>query len=243
MPLGGYTKCKRSSSFNAPCKLNIRAQHGMPAFHDRERHTFETAKRNPGAAFIFDDSHRKGSGIDFPLTSPLMNPFVPLENPQSFVSLLSDVSMFGGLTDAQRTEILRRVQVGKFKRGQNIFQEGDDPSHIYLVKSGLVGLFISDKEVKIEKKRLGKGECFGHVALISITRHNLSAVAVVDSEILVISKELLQQLRHEDSELFSLLMLNIARELARRLQYTDDLLLKAMHGPKSAKELPAIVGQ
>lgn len=151
--------------------------------------------------------------------------------------------MFGGLTDVQRDQILGRMEAGTFKRGTNIFEAGDEPTHIYLVKSGLIGLFISGQDVKIEKKRLGKGECFGHVALISINKHNVSAVAVVDSEILVLSKALLGQLRHEDSELFSLLMLNIARELARRLQFTDDLLLKAIHGPNSKKSLPDIVGQ
>lgn len=171
-----------------------------------------------------------------------MNTFVPLDNPQSAATLFSEISMFGGLSDGQRSQILERVEAATFKRGTNIFQAGDEPTHIYLVKSGLVGLFISDKEVKIEKKRLGKGECFGHVALISVNKHNLSAVAVVDSEILVLSKVLLQELRRADSQLFSLLMLNIARELARRLQFTDELLLKAIHGPES-KSLPKIVGQ
>jgi CRP/FNR family cyclic AMP-dependent transcriptional regulator len=172
-----------------------------------------------------------------------MQTFVPLENADSVVSMLSQISMFGGITEAQQDRIFGRLEIGTFKRGETIFLEGGDPTHLYIVKSGLVGLFISDKEVKIEKKRLGKGECFGHVALISINKHNLSAVAVVDSEILVFSKEFLGQLQHEDSKLFSLLILNIARELARRLQFTDDLLLKAMHGPKSGKELPRIVGQ
>ncbi len=172
-----------------------------------------------------------------------MSSFKPLENFDTVASLLSEISMFGGINEAQQQEIFSQVEVGAFHRGETIFQEGDEPMHIYIVKSGLVGLFISDKNVKIEKKRLGKGECFGHVALISINRHNLSAVAVVDSEIIVFSKELLHRLHHQDSELFSLLMLNIARELARRLQFTDDLLLKAIHGPTQAKELPKIVGQ
>ncbi len=172
-----------------------------------------------------------------------MNTFVPLENPQSLVALFSEFSMFDGLSHEQRDEVLRRVEVGTFKRGENIFLTGDEPTHIYIIKSGLIGLFISDEEVKIEKKRLGKGEYFGHVALISVNKHNLSAVAVVDSELLVVSKELLQKLRHEDSGLFSLLIVNIARELARRLQFTDDLLLKAIHGPDPSKALPKIVGQ
>ena len=172
-----------------------------------------------------------------------MNTFTPFENRDAIVSVLSEISMFGGITEIQQNEIIHRLEVGTFKRGETIFQAGDDPMHIYIVKSGLVALFIADGEMKIEKKRLGKGECFGHVALISVNKHNLSAVAVVDSEIIVFSKELLHRLHHEDSELFSLLVLNIARELARRLQFTDDLLLKAMHGPASAKNLPGVVGQ
>ena len=143
--------------------------------------------------------------------------------------------MFGGITETQQNEIFSRLEIGTFKRGETIFQEGDEPTHIYIVKSGLVALFISDKEVKIEKKRLGKGECFGHVALISINKHSISAVAVVDSEIIVFSKDLLHQLHHEDSELFSLLILNIARELARRLQFTDGLLLKATRHREPAR--------
>jgi CRP/FNR family cyclic AMP-dependent transcriptional regulator len=171
-----------------------------------------------------------------------MNLFHPLGNRDDVLSILSQISMFGGITEAQQNEIFSRLEIGTFKRGETIFREGDDPTHIYIVKSGLIGLFISDNEVKVEKKRLGKGECFGHVALISINQHNLSAVAVVDSEIIVFSKELLRQLHHEDSELFALLILNIARELARRLQFTDDLLLKAMHGQEVVKDAPKITG-
>ena len=100
-----------------------------------------------------------------------------------------------------------------------------------------------DGEVKIEKKRLGRGECFGYVALVSINKHNVSAVAMGDRESLGLTKSLLGKLRHEDSELFSLLILNIARALARRLQFTDGLLLKAIRGSEPRDDLPEIVGR
>ena len=164
-----------------------------------------------------------------------MNVFKPLENRDDVVSILSQISMFGGITDEQQNDIFSRLEIGVFKRGETIFKAGDDSTHIYIVKSGLISLFISDNEVKVEKKRLGKGECFGHVALMSINRHSISAVALVDTEIIVFSKQLLQKLHHENSELFALLILNIARELARRLQFTDDMLLRAMHSNEVAK--------
>ena len=171
-----------------------------------------------------------------------MKTFVPLEKPESVASILSQISMFGGVTEAQQNEIFSRLEVATFKRGETVFREGDEPTHIYIVKSGLIALFISDQEVKIEKKRLGKGECFGHVALMSINKHSISALAVVDSEIIVLSRKLLHQLHHDDSDLFALLILNIARELARRLQFTDELLLQAMHPHEQGNDAPTISG-
>jgi len=56
-----------------------------------------------------------------------------------------------------------------------------------------------------------------------------------DSEVMALSREALWQLRHEDMELFALLMMNIARELARRLKLTDDILIQYMHTHKDGE--------
>jgi len=158
-----------------------------------------------------------------------MNSFVPLESPGSVVSILSQISLFGGVTDSQQDTIFQRLECGIFKKGQNVFKKGDEPSHIYIVKSGNVELLIPDDDVVIEKKKLGVGECFGYVALMSMYKHTITAVAIEDSEIIVLSRRALHQLRYQDIELFALLMMNIARELARRLRFTDNMLLDCLH--------------
>ena len=171
-----------------------------------------------------------------------MHTFVPLKDPGSVVSILSQISIFGGVTESQQNEIFSRLETGAFKKGEYVFEKGDEPTHIYIVKSGSIELFFPDHEVIIEKKRLGVGEILGQVAVMSIHQHTISAVALEDSELIVLSRRILHQLRHEDIELFALLIMNLARELARRLQFTDALFLKAMHGPESGRELPKIVG-
>ena len=60
---------------------------------------------------------------------------------------------------------------------------------------------------------------------MGMRKHTATAVAVEDSHVLVLSWQALLRLRKEDTQLFSLLMLNIARELARRLELTDEILL------------------
>ena len=158
-----------------------------------------------------------------------MNTFVPLESPAEIISILTQISIFGGISDAQQTAIFSRLERGSIKEGQFVFQKGDEPSHIYIVRSGGIELFIPDQRARIRKKRLGVGECFGQVAVMSIHQHTVSAIAVEDTEFIVLSKHALHQLHHEDVELFALLMMNIARELARRLQFMDELLLKSFH--------------
>lgn len=164
-----------------------------------------------------------------------MNTFIPLENPQEVVSILSRIAIFGGVTDDQQNEIFRRLEIGTVKTGQFVFQKGDEPSHIYIVERGLIELFIPDKEHTIEKKRLGVGECFGQVAVMSIHQHTISAVAMEDTTLIVLSRRALYHLHQEDVGLFALLMMNIAKELARGLQYMDELLLKSIHTQEELK--------
>ncbi len=63
-------------------------------------------------------------------------------------------------------------------------------------------------------------------AIIGIQKHCASAVIVNGAQVLVFPRHVLMDIYNNDKELFSLLILNIARELARRLYRTDQELLK-----------------
>lgn len=94
----------------------------------------------------------------------------------------------------------------------------------------------------VEKKRLGVGESFGQVAVMSIHQHTISAVALEDTILILLSRHALYQLHHEDIGLFALLIMNIARELARRLQFMDHLLLESIHAHEPAVAMGKISG-
>jgi len=141
-------------------------------------------------------------------------------------SILSRISVWGGLTTKQQEKIYKRLEVGTFKKGEYIFRQGEQPTHIYLVKTGRVELLTSDQEVTVHKETITAGGSFGVAALMAMQKSTISAVALEDSEIIVLSRKALIELRHEDAELFALLMMNVARELARKLIMTDDMLLQ-----------------
>lgn len=144
-------------------------------------------------------------------------------------AILSQVSVWGGMNPEQQEKIYKRLEVGRFKKGEYIFHKGEQPTHIYLVKSGAVEIITSDEEVSLHKETIPTGGSFGVAALIAMQISSVAAIALEDSEIIALSREALLDLRHEDAELFALLMMNVARELARKLLLTDDMLLQHMH--------------
>jgi CRP/FNR family transcriptional regulator, cyclic AMP receptor protein len=151
----------------------------------------------------------------------------PLTDFASVHSIVSQLRIFGGVTDEQRATIFRHLALWRVPAADVIFHKGDEPLHIYIVKSGKIDLQIHEKDVVIHKHALGVGECFGEASLMSMHRHTSTAVAAADSELVTLSRRALINLRHQDVHLFALLMMNLARELARRLYLTDQMLLAA----------------
>lgn len=158
-----------------------------------------------------------------------MNAFVPLQDTNEVAAILSSISLLGGVPENKRDGIFHRLEFGVIKKGDFVFRKGDEPRYIYIVKSGSIELCITDGDVLIDKKALGVGESFGEASLMSMHRHTATAVAIEDSGIIVLSRHSLVRLQQEDICLFALIMMNIARELARRLQLTDDILLHYLH--------------
>ncbi|OPY75584.1 MAG: transcriptional activator FtrB [Syntrophorhabdus sp. PtaU1.Bin153] len=161
-----------------------------------------------------------------------MKTYDPLKNIDAVIAILSRISVWGGFTEEQQAKIYRRLEVGIYKKGEYIFRKGDQPTHIYIVKSGKIDLLASDRDVTVQKETVEAGGCFGIASLMAMQPQMVTAVATEDSEVMVLSRQALLELRYEDIELFALLMMNIAREIARRLKSADDMLLQQVREHK-----------
>ena len=155
-----------------------------------------------------------------------MRKYLPLEDADSVMAILSKISFLGGVSEAQRNEIFRLLEVGLFKKGEYVSRKGEEPSHIYIINKGKIDLLITDHAVAIRKREFNVGDCFGEAAMLSMNNNTASFVAAEDCELIMLSRQALNKLRGEGLELFCILMMNLARELARKLQYTDEILLR-----------------
>lgn len=155
--------------------------------------------------------------------------YYPLLDIENVLPILNKIAIFGGLSDKQLYTIFRLLQKVSYKAGEFIFKQGDSPNHIYIIWSGEVKIVADVEETPLEIITFGIGDCFGETAVIGIQAHSASALAVEDTELIVLSRPALLSIFDSDKELFGMLILNIAREACRRLHRTDEILLHYVH--------------
>jgi len=139
--------------------------------------------------------------------------------------ILNKISILAGFSDKQLYTVFRELEQVSYEDGALIFQQGSEPSHIYIIQQGMVKLVAGDEDTSLELIELEVGACFGETAVIGILPHAASAVAVGKTELIVLSRHALLAFYKKDLGLYSLLILNIAREACRRLYQTDQILL------------------
>jgi len=153
-----------------------------------------------------------------------------LLNTEDVLPILNEISIFAGLSDAQLYKLFRLLRKTHYKAGENVFEEGEQPGHIYIVQSGSVKLVVNAEDTPLELIVFEEGQCFGETSVIGIQPHAATAVCVEDTELIVLSRNTLLSLYKSDLEMFSTLILNIAREACRRLAKTDEILLHYVVG-------------
>ena len=149
----------------------------------------------------------------------------PLLDIEEVMPILNEISIFAGLSDKQLYTLFRLLEKAHYKAGEKIFEQGGHPSYIYIVQSGSVKLIANARQTPLELIVFQRGHCFGETSVIGIQPHAATAITVEDTELIVLSRNALLSLLKSDLELFSILILNIAREACRRLYKTDEILL------------------
>lgn len=106
-------------------------------------------------------------------------------------------------------------EAGKeFPRGTVLFKEGDIGTEMYLINSGEVRLSRKTKQGNVVLATLGFGEFFGEMSVITNKPRTITAEAVSDCRLNVISKDVLETLVTGNP----LVALSILKKLVFRLE-------------------------
>jgi len=145
-----------------------------------------------------------------------MKEFAPLTDIKPVFAILSNLPFLAGVPDPEREKVFRLLEVGQFKKDEYIVKGGEKLTHVYIIKKGKVDLVTAEGGKTSKKCQFHPGDCFGESAMLSNLDNSASFVAAEPCELIVLSRRALNQLRHEDGHLFSVLIMNFARELAQK---------------------------
>lgn len=148
-------------------------------------------------------------------------------NSESRIRFLQSHALFGGLTDEQILPVLALLRDENFAPGEIIVSEGEPGDRMHFILSGTASVFkdatpdIPDDDACAALSVMKPGDAFGEMALIDVQARSASVRALAPMETLSLSNRDLHKLYKTHPELFTMIILNIARELSRRLRRAD----------------------
>lgn len=127
-------------------------------------------------------------------------------------------SCFGALTDEAVRFLLERGEVIQLTKGERLYNIGDTEGCFYIIVKGAVQLSGHFRGEIQHAREFTFGEQMGFVGMISLEGQIGNADAAEESIVLKISSALFYDLHEQMPSDFGILMLNLSREMARRIR-------------------------
>lgn len=151
--------------------------------------------------------------IPFPIRTVYRTdvPLPPTPPPDQIEAHMEQSSLLRALRPEQRQELLLDLEPRKFEAGRHLVHQGQAQPSLYLILSGTVTL-STGQTTRREVGRVGPGESFGALSLLTGAIPPHDAVAGSDVEATVIHSEALRDLLRRDPDLSSRLAARIEAE-------------------------------
>jgi CRP/FNR family transcriptional regulator, cyclic AMP receptor protein len=142
---------------------------------------------------------------------------------------LREIGLFGALSDDVLEYLATALPVEVIAPGDAVFHEGEQAREMFVVLGGECEVLKKGKrggEARVAL--LGPGDWFGEMSILDVQPRSASVVAVAPTRLIRITSEALDGLYRKDLKSYSLIVLNIARELSRRLRVADGIIADFM---------------
>jgi CRP-like cAMP-binding protein len=129
-------------------------------------------------------------------------------------------SLFGGLLKEQIEAIIPLMKEDIYSADELIITEGSPNDRISFIIEGHVAVIKRN----VLLSRLGEGEAFGEMEVLDVMPAIASIKAISQVTVMSITNRALREIYKMDVKVFSLIIMNLARDLCRRLRKTDEKL-------------------
>lgn len=141
--------------------------------------------------------------------------------------LLQAMPVFGAIRDDTIAFLLERAHTVEVPAHGYFFRENDDAQSMFVLESGRVSVLKGWRGREVVINELKAGDCFGEMALMDLFPRSASVRADAPCQAIEIAASHLAELWEHDPEQFTLVQMNIGREVCRRLRATDEALFQA----------------
>ena len=139
-------------------------------------------------------------------------------------AMLQNVPIFAGLDDAALDLLWERAAENRAAAGSVIVREGESGNRFYLIGEGTVRVSKNvGRPNEVELARLGPNNFFGEMCILETLPRCASVSAVGDTLLYSVTSLTFHHLYETQPRQYSILLLNIARDLSRRLRHVDEV--------------------
>ncbi len=138
---------------------------------------------------------------------------------------LRDIGLFGGLSDETIESLVSELVLEQIHPGTMVMREGETAREMFVVLGGELEILkhgAGGNEARVAM--LGPGDWVGEMSIIDVMPRSASVRALAPSLLLRITAEDLDKLYRRDVRSYALFVLNMARELSRRLRVADGIV-------------------
>jgi len=143
--------------------------------------------------------------------------------------LLKQQVLLEDLDSEGLNKISNIIKKHSLKKGEQLFKEKDETKGLWLIHSGKIEISrVTADGWRQTLAVLTPGHFFGELSIIENRRHVASAVAMEETELLLLPKEDFERLFEEDMALACNIIKRIAIVMSKNLRRMNDKFLSAL---------------
>ncbi|MDD5686390.1 MAG: cyclic nucleotide-binding domain-containing protein [Elusimicrobia bacterium] len=131
---------------------------------------------------------------------------------------------FSFLTEIEQKEFANILSIENFKKDDIIFKQGELGDRLYLIKEGLVRIYITETDTEETIALMKQGDIFGELSLYDTQPRSAYASALDSTVLLAITKEKFDELKKKNSEMASKIFQIMLKIISKRLRRTTTRL-------------------
>lgn len=149
--------------------------------------------------------------------------------PVPTAAMLRSSRLFDGMSEATLQDLAQNLVCEMAAPGQLLMNEGETAAHMFVVLSGEVEVtHQGNRDHDVCVALLGPGDWVGEMAILEAQPRSASVRALAPSALLRVTAADVQRLLYERAmDQYVLLVMNVARELSRRLRVADRVIANA----------------